>query len=85
MSAFVVNRNNEISEYLPELKKNYGTPNNTTAIYLAIEDLILFKLPEFERLKEIEEKYKSLKSILKERNEQDAKIKNMILKELNNT
>ena len=81
MSAFLINRNNEITEFLPELKRMYKTSNNTTAVYSAIEDLLNFKMPEFERLKDVERKYKELKATLKNRETVDNMLKKFILEE----
>ena len=78
MGAFVINRNNEITAYLPELKKLAKTSNNTTAIYNAVEDLITFFYPEHKRLKEVEKKYTELRNALNERETVDNMLKKFI-------
>jgi len=81
MSPFVINRNNEISDFLKELKELYKTSNNTTAIYSAIEDLVMYKIPENARLKKIEKEYRELKKALTQRQTVDDILKQFILEE----
>ena len=81
MSAFTINRNNEITRFLQELKHIYKTSNNTTAIYSAIEDLVIFKIPESEKLKKIEKEYRELKEALTKRQTVDNMLKQFIIED----
>ena len=84
MSAFVINRNNEVTPFMPELKRMFRTSNNTTAVYKAVEELVNFYVPEFRRLKKIEKEHKELKTALSQRETVDNLLKKFILEEAKN-
>ncbi|MCF6184300.1 MAG: hypothetical protein L3J56_06685 [Bacteroidales bacterium] len=84
MSAFVINRNNEVTPLMPELKRMFRTSNNTTAIYKAIDELVNYYVPELQRLKQIEKEHKELKTALSQRQTVDNLLKKFILEETKN-
>ncbi|MCF6365265.1 MAG: hypothetical protein L3J35_03590 [Bacteroidales bacterium] len=72
--AFTLNRNNEITDALPELKKLHKTSNNTTAIYKTVEDYLFLTGTELNRLYKIEKEHKALKKILQQKRELERKL-----------
>ena len=63
MGVIQLNRNNEITKEVAELKQIHKSNTSTIAIYRAITDYLYYCLPELERLHEIEKKYNEITAI----------------------
>jgi len=72
---FQINRKGEIDKEIPYLKKLYRKASKTGAVHEAIHDLVYIKLPELERLRETETKYKELIGITTQINDLQNQLK----------
>jgi hypothetical protein len=60
---FQINYKGEIDNEIPILKKMYRVSTKSKAIHEAVFDLVYIKIPELERLREIEKQYNEIAGI----------------------
>lgn len=75
MSQFQINYKGELDTIIPELKRIYRVPTKTKAVHEALFDLVYIKLPELERLREIEKQYNELTGIIRQKENLENQLK----------
>ena len=70
-----LNRNNEITKAVAELKDLHKASRATVAIYRAIDDYLYYCLPELDRLHRIEKKYNEIVGIQTQINSLENQLK----------